>query len=134
MSWTKNTLQALVEAQPSWVVDAAGECLTVSNDEGIDAFIYAGQNQIVAETALFPASSVSDAAALNALILRSHQLVPLTTIGINNIGGDDYYVAFGSLSVDSKESVVVEEIETLFDNVTEFLDLFSEYLLEEQVA
>ena len=134
MSWTKNTLLALTQAQPTWVVDAEGECLTVSNDEGIDAFVYAGINQIIVETALFPASSVSDSAALNALILRSHQLVPLTAICISRIGDEDYYVAFGALSIESKESVVVEEIESLFDNVTEFLDLYSEYLLEEQTA
>jgi len=83
---------------------------------------------------LFPASNVSDAAGLNDLILRSHQLVPLSTICINSIGGEDYYVAFGALSVESAEAVVVEEIETLLANVTEFLDLYSDYLTEEAVA
>lgn len=134
MSWSKNTLKELAESQPTWVVEEEGDCLSISNDEGIDAFIYAGKQQLVVETALFPAASVSDVNALNALILRTHQLVPLTTIGVSSIGGNDYYVAFGALSVDSKDAVVVEEIETLFDNVSEFLDLYSTHLTMEAVA
>ncbi|MFT2111266.1 DUF2170 family protein [Marinomonas sp. 2405UD68-3] len=128
MSWNKDTLLTLIEAQSNWVVESEGECLNISNDEGVDVFVYAGSQQIIVETALFSAASAKDKNALNELILRSHQLVPLTTIGINKIGDEEYYVAFGALSVDSKESVVIEEIETLFDNVPEFLDLYSDYL------
>lgn len=134
MSWNKDALLKLAEAQPSWVVESEGECLNISNDEGIDVFVYVGNQQILAESALFSTSSVKDANALNSLILRSHQLLPLTAISINTIGDEEYYVAFGALSVDSKDSVVIEEIETLFNNVTEFLDLYSDYLNEEVVA
>ncbi|WP_075186909.1 DUF2170 family protein [Teredinibacter haidensis] len=134
MSWSNSTLQLIADAQPLWVVEVEGDCLSISNDEGVDAFIYAGSKQILVETALFPAASVTDTAALNDLILRTHQLVPLTTICLNKIGGEDYYVAFGALSIDSKESVVIEEIETLFDNAAEFLDLYNDYLSVESVA
>ena len=133
MSWNKDTLLALIEAQPDWVVESEGECLNISNDEGIDVFVYAGNQQILVETALFSTASVKDKNALNDLILHSHQLVPLTSICINKIGDDEYYVAFGALSTDSKESVVLEEIEALFNNVTEFLDLYSDYLNAEIV-
>ncbi len=134
MSWSKDSLKALAEIQPSWVVEAEGDCLNVSNDEGIDVFVYVGNQQIVVETALFPAACVTDKAALNDLILHTHQLVPLTTICIHEISGEDYYVAFGALSTDSKDSVVVEEIEALFGNVAEFLDLYGEFLNMENVA
>ncbi|MBJ7536527.1 DUF2170 family protein [Marinomonas transparens] len=133
MSWNKDTLLKLIEAQPDWVVESEGECLNIANDEGIDVFVYAGNQQILVETALFSTASVKDKNALNNLILRSHQLVPLTSICINKIGGDEYYVAFGALSTDSKESVVLEEIEALFNNVTEFLDLYSDHLNAEIV-
>lgn len=133
MSWSNSTLQSLADVQPSWVVEVEGDCLSISNDEGVDAFVYAGIKQILVETPLFPAASVTDLAGLNELILRTHQLVPLTTISLNKIGGEDYYVAFGALSVDSKESVVIEEIETLFDSAAEFLDLYNEYLRMEPV-
>ena len=134
MIWNNDTLKALAESQSSWVVDAEGDCLRISNDEGIDAFIYVGDKQIIAETALFPAAKVTDKATMNDLILRTHYLLPLTTICINKIDGEDYYVAFGSLSVDSKDSVIVEEIETLFANVGEFLELYNEHLIEEAAA
>jgi uncharacterized protein len=134
MTWSKDSLTALAESQASWVVEAEGECLTISNDEGIDAFVYAGGSQIIVETTLFPASQVKDPAALNALVLRTHQLLPLTTICINEINGEEYYVAFGSMSVESKDSVVIEEVETLFANVGEFLELYGKLLIQENAA
>ena len=134
MLWNNETLKVLAESQPSWVAEVEGDCLRISNDEGIDAFIYVGDQQILAETALFPAANVADKATLNDLILRTHHLLPLTTICINKIGNEEYYVAFGSLSVDSKDSVIVEEIETLLANVDEFLELYDEHLNEEAAA
>jgi hypothetical protein len=134
MSWSNTSLKELAQAQEAWVVEAEGDCLTISNDEGIDAFVYVGHQQIVVETALFPASEVTDTAALNDLILRSHHLLPLTAICISKIGGQDYYMAFGALSVDSKDSVVIEEIDTLFANTGEFLDAYNQYLTQETAA
>jgi hypothetical protein len=132
MTWSNNSLVELANKQDAWVVEVEGDCLSISNDEGIDAFVYVGEQQIIVETALFPASGVKDVAALNALILRSHHLLPLTAICINEIAGEDYYVAFGALSVDSKESVIIEEVETLFANTGEFLDLYNQFLTEGQ--
>ena len=128
MTWSNKALKTLAEAQSAWVVEQEGDCLSISNDEGIDAFVYVGSRQILVETALFPVESVTNTATLNELVLRSHHLLPLTAICINKIAGEEYYVAFGALSVDSKDSVVVEEIETLFANVGEFLELYKEHL------
>lgn len=129
MTWTNEALKTLAEAQSAWVVEQEGDCLSIANDEGVDAFVYVGGRQILVETALFPAATVTDTAALNALVLRTHHLLPLTAICINKIAGEEYYVAFGALSVDSKDSVVIEEIETLFANVGELLELYNEHLL-----
>lgn len=134
MTWNNESLRQLAAQHPDWVVEAEGECLSISNDEGVDAFVYVGEKQIVAETILFPVSDVVDEARLNGLVLRTHQLVPLTTISIKNIGGEEYYVAFGALSVSSKDEVVIEEIETLFANVGDFLDLYAEHFEMEVVA
>ncbi len=131
MTWTNKTIKELVEQEPNWLVESEGDCLSISNDEGIDTFLYVGDQQIVVETPLFPLSSVKDMAVLNDLILRTHQLQPLTTVGIKTIGCEDYYIAFGSLSADSKGSVVIEEIDTLFANIDDFLELYSEYLNQE---
>ncbi len=134
MTCSIDSLKILAESQPDWVVEQEGDCLNLSNDEGIDAFAYVGEQQIIIESALFAAGSVDDTAALNDLILRTHQLLSLTAISIKKIDGQDYYIAFGALSSDSKDSVIVQEIETLFSNVNDFLDLYSEHLKQESIA
>ena len=131
MTWSNETIKTLVEAQPGWLVEQEGDCLSISNDEGVDTFLFLGDQQIIVETPLFPLASVKDVAVLNDLILRTHQLLPLTTIGIKTIGGEDYYIAFGALSAQSKESVVIEEIDTLFANIDDFLEMYGEYLSQE---
>lgn len=134
MDWNNETLKKLAASQSSWVVEEKGDCLSITSDEGIDAFIYVGDRQIIAETTLFPADMVADKAKLNDLILRTHNLLPLTTVCINSIGGEEFYTAFGSLSVDSDGDVIVEEIDTLFANVGEFLELYKDHLNEETAA
>ncbi len=134
MTCSIESLKILAESQSDWVVEQEGDCLSLSNDEGIDAFAYVGEQQIIIESALFAADSVDDTAALNDLILRTHQLLSLTAISIKNIDGQDYYIAFGALSSDSKDSVIIQEIETLFSNINDFLDLYSEHLKQESIA
>lgn len=131
MTWSNDTIKTLLEAQPNWVVEQEGNCLSISNDEGVDTFLYVGNQQIVVETPLFPKASVKDPESLNDLILRTHQLLPLTTIGIKTIGTEDYYIAFGALSADSKDSVVIEEVDMLFANIDDFLEMYGEYLNQE---
>lgn len=128
MSWNQDSIKTLAESQPHWLVEKEGDCLSISNDEGIDAFLYAGGQQIIVESPLFAKRSVTDPVALNDLILRTHQLQPLSTIGIKTIGNEDYYIAFGALSAQSPDSVVLEEINTLFANVGDFLELYAEHL------
>ena len=57
-------------------------------------------------------------------------MFPLSTIGINEIQGDSYYVAFGSLSSQSKAESVVIEVATLFRNVEAFIELYQDHLAE----
>ncbi|MFL0808340.1 MAG: YjfI family protein [Oceanobacter sp.] len=134
MAWDLEGITTLAKTQDGWSIEVEDHCLSISNDEGVDVFVYPGEQQLIAESLLFPQSSVRDIEALNALVMRTHQLVPLTTIGIKHIAGEDYYIAFGALSSDSKPSVVVEEIDTLFVNVGEFLDLYAEFLTHEEVS
>lgn len=134
MIWSNDTLKQIAESQMSWVVDKKGDCLSITNDDELEAYVYIGEQQIIVETTLFPANKITDKATMNDLILRTHHLLPLTTICINTIGGEDFYTAFGALSVDSKGSVIVEEVETLFANVGEFLELYKDHLIKENAA
>lgn len=128
MTTKRDNILSLMNEQINFTAELEGECISISNDEGVDAFLVVGETQIVVETILFPVSAVKDTAALDHGILRTHRLVPLSTLAVSNIGEDEYYVAFGSLSVDSKDEVIVEEVEALFANVPEFLELYSEHL------
>jgi hypothetical protein len=126
---TVSLLAVLTEATQFSVVEEAG-CLVVTNDEGLDAFVTLGEQQILVESVLFPAANIADVAALNDQILRTQQLTPLTSVGLKQIDGEDYYIAFGALSTDSKDSVIIEEIDTLFANIDDFIELYSDNMKE----
>jgi len=128
MTTKRDHILSLMNEQINFTAEIEGDCISISNDEGVDAFLVVGEQQIVVETIMFPVSAVKDTAALDHEILRTHRLVPLSTLAVSNIGDDEYYVAFGALSVDSKDEVIVEEVEALFANVPEFLELYSEHL------
>ncbi|MBM7456825.1 hypothetical protein HNR62_002727 [Oceanisphaera litoralis] len=128
MSWTLEQLHGLLATREGWQCTLENDSLLITNADGLEAYLAVAGEQIIAETLLFPASQVNDAAVLNDTILRTHQLFPLTTVGISKINRDDYYIAFGSLSAGSKEESVLIEVETLFRNTEAFLDLYQDQL------
>ncbi|OYD23575.1 YjfI family protein [Oceanimonas baumannii] len=128
MSWTPQQLHDLLAKRQGWHCSLESDSLLITNEEGLEAYLAVSGEQIIVETLLFPASVVTDTAALNDTILRTHQLFPLTTVGISHIKGDDYYIAFGALSSGSKEESVQIEVETLFRNTEAFLELYQEHL------
>ncbi|MEZ8143339.1 cytoplasmic protein [Enterovibrio norvegicus FF-33] len=128
MTWQLNDLQTLLAEHDGWSVAEAGESLCLTNEDGIEAFLAVAGEQILVEALLFPQDAVKDVSGLNDTILRTHKMFPLSTIGINEIGGDSYYTAFGSLSSQSKAETVVIEVATLFRNIEAFLELYQDYL------
>lgn len=128
MTWDLDQLETLINTQADLVVTREQDCLLIANSDGIDAWLAISGEQILVESLLFSASEVSDQPALNDEILKTHMLFPLTTVGISQVSGEDYYVAFGALSAQSKEQSVLIEIDTLFQNVAAFLDAYQEHL------
>jgi hypothetical protein len=128
MTWDLEKLEALFAKHESWAVHSENGCLCVTSEDGLDAYVAVSGAQIIAETILFAKSQVADTAALNEEILKTHQVFPLTTVAITSIEDEEYYMAFGSLSSQSKEESVEIELETLFDNVAGFLDAYEEFL------
>lgn len=127
MNWDLDQLEALIGKKADLVVTKEDDCLLIANADGLDAWLAISGEQILVESLLFAQSEVNDVAALNNAILRTHMIFPLTTVGISSIDGEDYYTAFGSLSAQSKESSILIEVETLFQNVEAFLDAYQEY-------
>jgi len=128
MAWELSQLATVISQQSGYVVTHEADCLLIANEDGIDAWLAISGEQILVESLLFSLDEVKDKAALNEEILRTHMLFPLTTIGISNVAGSQYYTAFGSLSAQSKQESIVIEIDTLFQNVEAFLDAYQGFL------
>lgn len=128
MGWNLTQVEEMLNKQDQWVLHREDEVLCITNTDGIDAYLAVSGEQIVVESILFAKSQVNDTAQLNDEILKTHQVFPLTTIGITAIDGVEYYIAFGALSSQSKEESIKIEIEALFDNIEGFLDAYENYL------
>ncbi|GGO67068.1 YjfI family protein [Bowmanella pacifica] len=128
MSWDLDQLNKLLTQHNDLVVTRQEDCLLIANSDGIDAWLAISGEQIIVETLLFCSSEVRDRAALNDEILKTHMLFPLTTVGISQVAGEEYYTAFGALSSQSKAESIVIEVETLFQNVASFLDAYQDHL------
>jgi uncharacterized protein YjfI (DUF2170 family) len=129
MTWDLNQLEALFSDNQDLVVTREENCLLIANSDGVDAWLAISGEQILVESLLFSVNEVKDKTALNDEILKTHMIFPLTTVGISNVAGDEYYTAFGSLSSQSKPESVMIEVQTLFQNVEAFLDAYTEHLL-----
>jgi len=130
MTWQLSDLLPILSEHEGWQVEANELTLILRNEDNIEAFLAVAGEQILVEVLLFPQEQVTDINALNNDILRTHKMFPLSTIGINEIDGNSYYVAFGSLSSQSKAESVVIEVATLFRNVEAFIDLYQDHLTE----
>ena len=128
MTWDLSNIEKSLSQQGQWVVHSEDDCLFITNEDGLDAYVAVSRAQIVVESILFASASVADVTGLNEQILKTHQVFPLTTIGITTVENEDYYMAFGALSSQSKEESIIIEVETLFDNVAAFLDAYEDYL------
>lgn len=139
--WTTATLEHALNATP--LVQAGA--VEVGRVEGVDpalslvmheygdlpVFIAVGGLQIVVQALMWPVGHVTDPAAFNAHVLRSHKLVPLTTMGIEPVAGIPCYIMFGSLDTHSSLANILFEIETLAENVIESVDDYRAFLKDE---
>lgn len=94
----------------------------------LSVFLAVGGEQILVEAYLWPVSEVIDQAAFNAHVLGTHVLLPLSTIGLQRIGGIAGYVMFGALDTHSSLANLMFEIETLAENVIHATEAYQPYL------
>ena len=87
-----------------------------------------GGEQILVEAYLWPVEDVTDVAAFNAHVLSTHVLLPLSTIGLQRIGGVAGYTMFGALDTHSSLANVMFEIETLAENVISATEAYRPFL------
>lgn len=138
--WTSQSLKEALEQETLFEADQA----TIELIDGIDAslfiemkafgdlpvFLTVVGEQIIVESVLWPVDAVSDVAAFNDAVLRTHKYFPLSTISLDTMAnGESVYHMFGALSASSLLSNVLLEIDMLANNVIQATQAYSEFLV-----
>lgn len=137
--WTTGALLEALRKEELFVSGAASIELIDGLDSSIHIemreygdlpiFVTVSGEQIIVESVLWSLDEVSDVAAFNDAILRTHKYFSLSTISLDKLGDEgDYYHMFGALSSASLLSNVVFEIETLASNVIQATEAYGEFL------
>ena len=102
--------------------------LEMNDFGGLPIYIAVVGDQIIVDTVLVDVESISDVAAFNDAVLRSREMFPLSSIGIETMpNGQVVYNMFGALSSDSSLTNVVTEVKTLVDNVQRASEAFERF-------
>jgi len=106
--------------------DGSVACITVPDREEFPIYLTVDEGQILVITYLFADDQVNkeQRADLTEAMLILNVSIPLSAFSkISN-----QYIMFGALSPQSSTDDLIQEIETLSDNVLEAIDAVSEYL------
>ena len=79
-------------------------------------------DQMLGSTLLWKRSEEADPRAFEEKALRMHKFLPLSTIGITTLGGEDWYELFGALSAGSTLDNVVLELTFLVQNALDLAE------------
>ncbi|WP_249679135.1 YjfI family protein [Pseudomonas abieticivorans] len=95
---------------------------------GLPIYIAVVGEQIIVDTVLVDVESIKDVPSFNDAVLRSRELFPLSSIGIEVMPNDQtVYNMFGALSANSSLTNVVTEVHTLVDNVQRATEAFESF-------
>ena len=100
----------------------------------LSVFIAVGGEQILVEAYLWPVADVSDPDAFNAHVLRTHKLLPLSSISLQDVAGVPSYTMFGALDMHTSLPSLMVEVEALADNVIAVTDAYADFLLPQEDA
>lgn len=134
-NWTIDTLRkAFAEldlvAQGKLILGAENDssiAVTLVDHGDLPIFIAVSGDQILVDTTLIEVSKVKDVDSFNSQVLRSRDLFPLSSVGIETIGDTDVYCMFGALSAASDLTVIVHEVLILAENVIRAVDAFEDH-------
>ena len=134
--WTLASLTELFAADPPELGDVDVEVaegsdvlrVTLKERGGLDVLLVAAGEQILANVMLVEAERVPERERFDRFLLATHKLVPLSTFGIAEVGGTEWYELFGSLSARSRAEVVIEEVATLAVNAVEAAEMVGEWI------
>ncbi|MDE1461559.1 YjfI family protein [Spartinivicinus poritis] len=119
------------------IIEGTDQCLHIVMHEYADIpiFLSVSGEQILAEVILWSTEEINDVTAFNEEVLRTHKLLPLSSISLDRWpDGKDYYCLFGALSASSIIPSIVFEIETLADNVIKASEAYERFLVKQEGA
>lgn len=110
--------------------------LNLNKVGGVQAYIALSGEQLIIDALLIESKQVRDKAAFNEAALRSRDLFPLSSIGLETMSnGTEVYSIYGVLDATSTLQHVITEVEALSRNIESAMDAFSEYFnIEAQTA
>lgn len=131
MGWTPRALASALQQAAELNVnidDNEHSFIIIMNDYGdLRLNVLFTSRQIIIETIICPLSTIQRQDLFNAFILRHQKLLPLSSVAISRLKNDEYYVAFGALSLNSSLEDVVLEIATLAANALDLAELIEQY-------
>ncbi|WP_086873028.1 YjfI family protein [Kosakonia pseudosacchari] len=131
MAWTVETLSAalLQSSTLNLNIRHEADALIIKLDDygDLQLNLLLTSRQIIIETYIFPLSEIKQQDAFNAFLLRNQKLLPLSSVGISPVGGEEYYVAFGALSLNSSLDDILLEISTLAQNALDLAELTGDF-------
>jgi len=108
--------------------EAEGAIQVTLHEHGdLDIIVGVAGLEIQASVALVPVSEINNNAVFEHHLLKANKLLPLSTFGITEINGREYYEIFGQLSGGSKLDEVIEEIEVLGRNAIEAAEMIEKW-------
>ncbi|RNL68693.1 DUF2170 family protein [Citrobacter sp. MH181794] len=134
MAWTPQLLAEAIQTLPELNIDIEyneQSLIIKMNDYGdLSLGILFTSRQIIIETVICLVSSINQQNEFNIFLLRNQKLLPLSSVGISRVQQDEYYIAFGALSLNSSLDDVVLEMTTLADNALDLAEITEEYTHE----
>lgn len=101
--------------------------VTLKEKGDLDILVTASGDQVLASVALVKASDLPRREEFDRMILSTHKLVPLSTFGIVNFNGEEWYELFGSLSAQSSDHAMIEEVAVLAENAVDAANMIEEW-------
>ncbi|WP_312582318.1 DUF2170 family protein [Atlantibacter hermannii] len=130
MTWTVTSLKKAFSDNIThdYIVVKHQDILTITLKQYGDLNLHLSltSKQILIETVICPVKNICDVNKLNYRLLRLQKILPLSSVGISVINHQDYYIAFGTLSLSSSFDDILLEIETLANNALELAEMISE--------
>lgn len=134
MTWTPQTLSDALNKTSCLDVEITNNQHAVvirMNDYGdLQLNVLLTSRQIIVETYICPVNDIKRQAEFNLFLLRNQKVLPLSSVGISRVRNEEYYVAFGALSLSAALEDIVLEITTLVENALDLAEIIDEYMHE----